>query len=305
MKKEIKVVDRERGIVQVTVADGDRWYIQEVPDPETGLPSHEYVPSTMWILSVGYPKGKGLQKWIAAHGWDEAEALKAMAGDRGSAVHQAIGDLLAWKTVPMGASYVRPSTGEPAELTVDEYAAIMNFRDFYQAAQPRTRLHEHVVWSAQHGYAGTLDWVCDITAGVVEGIQGNASGVWLLDLKTGQDVWPEHELQVSAYRTALLEDTRAEAMAIGIGDVRLGILQVGYRRNKRGWKLTEVADQFPLFLAVKQIWKKETAGVEIFRAEYPLEISLDGAPTPPPQPAPKRRGRPRKAPAEQVAMGDA
>ena len=58
------------------------------------------------------------------------------------------------------------------------------------------------------------------------------------------------------------------------GGWHLGILQVGYRRNKAGWKLTEVEDQFPLFLAAKQIWAKECEGVEPFKKDYPLSITL-------------------------------
>ena len=56
--------------------------------------------------------------------------------------------------------------------------------------------------------------------------------------------------------------------------IHLGILQVGYRRNKAGWKLTPVEDQFPLFLAAKQIWQKECEGVAPLRRDYPLSVSL-------------------------------
>jgi hypothetical protein len=54
----------------------------------------------------------------------------------------------------------------------------------------------------------------------------------------------------------------------------LGILQVGYKRNKNGFKFTEVEDQYPLFLATREIWKKETSGQRPLQKDYPLEISL-------------------------------
>jgi hypothetical protein len=60
---------------------------------------------------------------------------------------------------------------------------------------------------------------------------------YIIDFKTGQNVWPEYELQVSAYKHAL-EDK----------GFKLAILQVGYKRNKAGWKFTEIEDKFDLFL---------------------------------------------------------
>ena len=41
------------------------------------------------------------------------------------------------------------------------------------------------------------------------------------------------------------------------------------------YKFTEVEDQFPLFLAAKQIWAKETKGQVPHQKDYPLKITLD------------------------------
>jgi hypothetical protein len=49
IKKVIREVDQERGIVQVTTAD-ERWYVRSVSVTETCLPStFEFVPSVTWI----------------------------------------------------------------------------------------------------------------------------------------------------------------------------------------------------------------------------------------------------------------
>jgi hypothetical protein len=50
-------------------------------------------------------------------------------------------------------------------------------------------------------------------------------------------------------------------------------LQIGYTRNKAGYKFTEVEDQFLLFLAARQIWQKESAGQAPSMREYPIVIS--------------------------------
>src|SRR5205085_7684493 len=59
---------------------------------------------------------------------------------------------------------------------------------------------------------------------------------------------------------------------------RLGILQVGYKRNKnQKYKLTEITDKFPLFLAAKLIWANECEGVAPLQKDYPLLVSLSPA----------------------------
>jgi hypothetical protein len=50
-------------------------------------------------------------------------------------------------------------------------------------------------------------------------------------------------------------------------------LQVGYRRNKAGYKWNEIEDKFPLFLAARQIWASETEGEAPKKRDYPIVIS--------------------------------
>lgn len=88
MKKIIRITDEKRGIVQVTTSD-ERWYLKPSTDPVTELPVYKPVPSSTWIAEH-WPKGIGFYRWLADKGWDEAEAIKAAAGDKGSAVHNAI-----------------------------------------------------------------------------------------------------------------------------------------------------------------------------------------------------------------------
>lgn len=258
MRKDIRTVDAARGIMSVTIVD-ERFYMRPTLDLVTGLPSGwEFVPSVTWICSF-YPKGIPFYRWLASMNWEESQAIKQAAGDKGSKVHQAVALLLEGRVIEMDAKIINPSTGMPEELTLEEYECLLAFRDWWRSLMnPELLDSEFVLWG--DGYAGTGDLLCKIDG-----------RVWLIDLKTSQQVWPEHELQVSAYAHALPEELRAFPPA-------LGILQVGYRRNERRWKLTEIADHFDLFLAAKEIWKKETAGQEPFKRDYPLEIALVGGP---------------------------
>lgn len=250
MKKEIR--DVKDGIVRITTVD-ERWYARPKFDAITKLPSgFEFVPSVTWIAEH-YPKGIGFYKWLADKGWDESQALKEAAGDKGSKVHAAIVDLLDGLPVAMDAQYVNPSTGQPEFLTLDEYHAIMSFAAWEETEKPVTIGRELVIWNDQDGYAGTVDYLCTI-----------AGELYVIDFKTSKAVWPGHRMQVSAYKHANPKWATA----------KLGILQLGYERNKMGYKFTEIEDVYPLFLATKQIWAAETAGQTPSQKDYPVVVQL-------------------------------
>jgi len=71
--------------------------------------------------------------------------------------------------------------------------------------------------------------------------------------------YPSHEIQVSSSKEA---DPECE---------KIDILQVGYKRNKSGYKFTPIDPQFDVLLAAKRIWQK-TEGVVIPKRLYPLSL---------------------------------
>ena len=88
MKKEIREVDAKRQVMQITTSD-ERWYLKASKDAVTGLPTYIPVPSVTWVAGF-WPKGVQFYKWLADKGWDEAEAAKSAAGDKGRKGHLAI-----------------------------------------------------------------------------------------------------------------------------------------------------------------------------------------------------------------------
>ena len=249
MNKEIRTT--KDGYVQVTTID-ERFYARPTKDTITGLPTYEFVPSVTWITSF-YPAGIGFYKWLASKGWDEAQAIKEAAGDKGSKVHTAISILLAGQPVSMDEPITNPSTGKPEPLTLEEYAAVMSFTAWHQAVKPALVAQDIVVWHDTEGYAGTVDAVFTIKG-----------ELWVVDFKTSKAVYPGHRMQVSAYREAKPEWK----------DAKLGILQLGYARNQTGYKFTEVEGCYPLFIAAKQIWAEETKGQHPQQKDFPLSLSL-------------------------------
>jgi len=255
VKRTIKEVDPVRGICQITTQD-ERFYARRIKISEDDAGVWDFVPSVTWVCSF-YPKGVNFYRWLAGKGWDEAEEIKANAGDRGSKVHQAIGVLLSGGVVEMDDSFENPRTLEQEPLTASEYECLMSFVGWFQETRPEVLDFEYTVWNEKYRYAGTIDLKCRIKG-----------KVWIIDIKTSPEIWPAFELQVSAYRQA--EPVSAEERK----NIKLAILQVGYRRNKKGWRFVPVRNQFALFLAARRIWKKETDGQKPLQREYPLKLSL-------------------------------
>jgi len=254
MKKEIRKVDKEKGIVQITTVD-ERWYARESKNKKTGLPEYEFVPSVTWIAGC-YPKGVGFYKWLAQRNWDEAEAIKQEAGDKGSRVHKAIVDLLNKKEVKMDDKYFSDLTEEEKPLNLEEYEGLMSFVDWFNGRRPVILDKEFVVW--REGYAGTVDMLCRI-----------GGKTYIVDFKTSQSIWPSHEIQISAYKHAL-DHSKVEKGE----EVSLMILQLGYKRNQRLWKENEVQDKFDLFQSAVKIWENENSGVSPSQKDYPQALSL-------------------------------
>jgi hypothetical protein len=277
MKKIIKEKDEKRGIVQITVAD-ERWYTKPGKNPETDIPVYTPVPSVTWISGF-WPKGIGFYKWLADKGWDEAEAAKQAAGDKGSRVHLAIEKILNGEEFRIDTKVEDKSRSTEtdaafADLTYEELLCVKSFIDWRNEAKPEIIATETTVFSDIHGYAGTVDCVCRI-----DGVP------YVIDFKTSKQVWKEYELQVSAYRVALEngENPLYEKNPNGtdsnkladLSGLKTAILQVGYERNKAGYKFTEVDDAFPLFKVAQQIWKAEvgdnTPGFT--KRDFPIVLS--------------------------------
>lgn len=269
MKKIIRKVDEEKGIHQITTSD-ERWYSKEMKNEKTGLPEIIFVPSVTWITQ-SYPKGIGYYKWLAEHGWDEAESLKTTAGDKGTKVHLAIEDIMQGKEVRIDSKYPNKSLGIDEELTLDECDAILSFIAWKAEMEKENTLEtltfEKTIFSDQYKYAGTIDWVVKM----ISKATGEVT-YWIIDFKTSQFVWPSHELQLNAYKKTI-ENGENVIEGMDISNIRMAILQVGYKKNKAQYKFTEIENDFEMFLNAQSIWKKEHGTEAPKQRDYPIVLS--------------------------------
>lgn len=159
-------------------------------------------------------------RWAHRHAADEAAAV-------GDAVHETIE---AW------------SKGTPAEVTKVTNSFLNQFIGFMTTVQPEFLENEVTLWSREHGYAGTADWIASIDG-----------HVFLGDNKTGKRVYDEVGLQLSALAHAdfiIREDGTEEPMP----EIEfMAALHV----RPRSWKLVRVnhsEENFQAFLAAKRIY---------------------------------------------------
>ncbi len=258
MKKVIKIVDEKKGVVQCTFAD-ERFYAKPSTNDVTGLPEYKFVPSVTFITG-SYPKGISFYKWLAERSWDESEAIKQAAGNKGSKVHLAIADVLQGKEVRIDSKYPNRD-GIEEELTLEECDCIISFANWFKEENPKVLAWETTVFSDQNNYAGTIDFICEI--------EGQT---WIIDFKTSPYIWPEYELQLAAYKRTV-ENGENVFHGVDVTNIKTAILQVGYKRNKAGFKFTEIEDKFNLFLAAQTIWKNEHGGESVSKKDYPIVLS--------------------------------
>lgn len=287
MKKIIKEVDEKRGIMQITVAD-ERWYTKPSRHPETDMPVYIPVPSVTWIAGY-WPKGIGFYKWLADKGWDEAEAAKQAAGDKGSVVHLACEMIINGEEFRIDTKVADRSRSTEQEtflreLTYEELLGVKSFIDWKADMEKEyiieTIASEKTLISDEYKCGGTADWVIRLTHK-----ETGAQTLWLIDFKTSKQIWTEYELQISAYcrllqngenPISLMNENGTESNeTIDFSGLKMGILQLGYERNKNGYKFTEIESSFDDFLVAQKIWEREIGdGMPGFTVrDFPIFLS--------------------------------
>ena len=250
MKFEVKDVTGD--VVRVTTED-ERWYIRPTKG-KRGIPEIKYLPSITWIASC-YPKGIEFYKWLASTGWDEAKAIKESAGARGSKVHAAIEKLLKEGAFSFNDKVLNPNTGQEEELNADEYWCVMTFLNWYKHYEPRIIAVEESFFDESLGVAGTIDIRCQMPNGRLA----------IVDVKTSKEIRKDYIIQLTGHKLAY--DNPDE-------DHDIYTLQVGYKRNKTGYKFTQLEPSKELFDLAYAFWKQEFGEEKPLQREFPIKLSL-------------------------------
>ncbi len=112
----------------------------------------------------------------------EHDRIKKAAADHGTDIHRRIACSI---------------DGKYQYIGHDEDSVVAAFRAWQDSAQFVPIASEKLVYSLEHGYAGTTDLIGTVRNGALA----------LLDVKTGRGVYPQYKLQLAAYAVAYGEMT--------------------------------------------------------------------------------------------------
>lgn len=126
-------------------------------------------------------------------------------------------------------------TGNVIDTVPDEFKGYAkSFYKWVDENKIEILANEKTVISEKHGYGGTLDLYVKI----------NGKGPYVVDVKTGKEIYDEASLQLSAYQSALIE-SNLTAPHIAV----LLLSDTGIHTFK------EVQPCFDEFLACKRLWE--------------------------------------------------
>jgi hypothetical protein len=219
----------------------------------------EYYPSSTTILEA-YPMAYGMREFLQSNTKSEAEQIRNAAAIQGSKIHHTIELILSGRGVsPEGieddhinflglvdrklVNYLKDSFSEK------EDKMMKGFMQFWEDYKVKMIESERIVFSKKFKYAGTLDFIGEITIPATKKEKEKTIKI-LLDFKTGKGLYPEYDLQIASYWKAYKE------MAKHKGTLKIGLLQLGI--NKCGYKLKIVENPkklFEKFKIIKLAWE--------------------------------------------------
>lgn len=256
--RELKIKDGQR-VWQITTSD-ERFYGKQTTNPTTGLPEIIWLPSVTWIKNYYYTSPY-LVRWIADKGLTESERIKKEAGTRGDKIHQATEQLEKDGEIRIEDKFLNKETGQMEELTAEELEAVISYKDFIDDTNAEILANEMTVFSEK--YAGTLDRIFRING-----------QIYIIDLKSSQSIRKDMIIQLSAY-----SHTEIDYTGLGITDEewkarKLAVLQLGYQKNSKKYKFTEIEDRYDLFELAYSVWQEENPDAKPKQKDFPLVIKL-------------------------------
>lgn len=214
------------------------------------------LPSVTSINGATKPPAKALEDFkareVEAKGIEGARFALWLAGAQGTNVHQAIELFFDGKSL----FWFDPVTGEK-KYDDREWSCICNFMEFKKVYQPKIIKKESIVFSIEHGYAGTMDIAANLN-------NLKAAGDW----KTSAIITRDYLSQTVAYAIADEEMHPDEPKY----DTAF-VVSLRYN-NKAGWKAElldrlEMMEYFQRFLHRLQVYRDDVGVLEDDRKLLP------------------------------------
>jgi hypothetical protein len=214
-----------------------------LPDSRYYRRNGKYYPSVTYVLGY-YPKGKFFENWLKQVGFS-ADYIVKKAAEEGTQVHELAEAYLNGEELNFLDERGRP------QYNPDVWQMFLRFVEFWETHKPTLIETEVHIFSDELKVAGTCDLIVEING-----------ELWLLDLKTSNQIQTVYELQTAVYGQCYEE-------CFGKKIDRYGILWLksskrGPKKDKmqgKGWEVVESSRMFEenidIFKTVKRLFDLE------------------------------------------------
>ena len=214
-----------------------------LPDSRYYRRNGKYYPSVTYVLGY-YPKGKFFENWLKQVGFS-ADYIVKKAAEEGTQVHELAEAYLNGEELNFLDERGRP------QYNPDVWQMFLRFVEFWETHKPTLIETEVHIFSDELKVAGTCDLIVEING-----------ELWLLDLKTSNQIQTVYELQTAVYGQCYEE-------CFGKKIDRYGILWLksskrGPKKDKmqgKGWEIVESSRTFEenidIFKTVKRLFDLE------------------------------------------------
>ena len=221
-----------------------------------------YYPSITSVLQY-FPKGKFFEDWIKQVG-SNAEHIAYKSAKEGTHTHDAIerylkGEEILWVNEYGNANY-----------SLEVWKMILRFVDFWETYKPKLIHSEIHLFSDVHKIAGTCDLVLEING-----------KIWLLDIKTSNNLHTSYDLQTAAYAVCWNETFEEKIENTGI--IWLKSSKRGPDKNQKimcgkGWEIYEsprsIQENWNFFSSILDIYRMENKNNKPAFESFPTSVKL-------------------------------
>jgi len=214
-----------------------------LPDSRYYRRNGKYYPSVTYVLGY-YPKGKFFENWLKQVGFASDYIVKK-AAEEGTQTHELCEAYLNGEELNFLDDKGRP------QYNPDVWQMFLRFVEFWETFNPTLIETEVHIFSDKLQVAGTCDLIVEING-----------ELWLLDLKTSNQIQTTYELQTAVYGQCYEE-------CFGKKIDRYGILWLKSSKRKasagkmqgKGWEVVESSRTFEenidIFKTVKRLFDLE------------------------------------------------
>jgi hypothetical protein len=220
-----------------------------------------YYPSVTTILQY-MPKNKFFDNWLKDVGHN-ADLIMRKAGKEGTQVHEAAEALVKGEEVNWMDDYGN------AKYSQIVWEMILKFHDFWSTYKPKLISTEEFVFSDKFKYAGTADLLVEMDG-----------EIWLLDLKTSNNLHRSYDLQLAAYAKAIEEAKGIKIQRTGIiwlkANTRSASKKKGVYQGK-GWQIKiidKIDYNFDLFQTIYKLYLLDNPKTEPIYKSYPTTLKI-------------------------------